>query len=105
MPDAQAYFARISVFCARFRDYRVGPSFVVLELGWDTCRREVHTIVPHRHAFAGEELALLRALRDAAVRPDDPMPRKPMRGREDASYEARRAGIDVAVRADEPLRD
>ena len=28
-----------------------------------------------------------------------------MRGREDASYEARRAGIDVAVRADESLRD
>ena len=40
----------------------------------------------------GEELALLRAFRDAAVRPDAPMPRKPMRGREDASFEARAPG-------------
>ncbi len=60
----------------------------------------------HRHAFAEEELWLFRALRQASVGADDPLPGQVFVGLEEhQAHEARGARVDVAVGAHEPLRD
>lgn len=67
---------------------------------------EVDAAPPERHAFAPEQTQLALALRHAAVRAHDPVPRKPFCGLgEDLPDHPRRVRIDVAVCGDEPLRD
>jgi hypothetical protein len=58
------------------------------------------------HAFAEEELPLFRALRQASVGADDPLPGQVFVGLgEHQAHEARSARVDVAVGAHKPLRD
>jgi hypothetical protein len=69
---------------------------------------EVDAVAPEGDALGPEALALLLPHREAAVGADDAPPGEVVRvllGGEDAGAEARRAGRDVAVGPDEPLRD
>src|SRR5579864_6034050 len=66
----------------------------------------VDAVAPHRDAFTHQQAALQPSFGEAAVGTDDAMPRNVgVRGRQDTSDEARRAGFDVAIGSDEPWRD
>src|SRR5205823_8640834 len=76
-----------------------------LELRWEASLLEVDAVAAHRHTLTQQQLALPRALRQAAVGPDDALPRQVVVGlREDEADEARGARIDVAVGPHEALR-
>jgi hypothetical protein len=69
---------------------------------------EVDLAALERDTLGPEPLPLLLPHREAAVGADDAPPRDVIgvpAGREEAGGEARSAGRDVAVGADEPLRD
>jgi hypothetical protein len=69
---------------------------------------EVDPVAPERDALGPEPSALLLPHRERAVGADDPPPGQAigdLGGGEEASGETRRAGRDVAIGADEPLRD
>lgn len=67
---------------------------------------QVDALAAHGDALVEQELALPRSLREASIGADDAMPRKALvRARKHVPDEARRAGIDVAIRADEPNGD
>jgi len=77
-----------------------------LELGREPGLSEVDSVAAHRNALAQQQLALLCALRQAAVGADDALPGQVVvRLREHEADEARRPGVDVAVGPDEALRD
>ncbi len=64
---------------------------------------EIDPLAAHRHAFLKQELPLRCPLWQAAIRTNDAVPRDAVRPGEDETDSARRARIDVAVRAHEPL--
>jgi hypothetical protein len=69
---------------------------------------EIDAVALEGDALGPEAPALLLSHREAAVGADDAPPGKVRRvllGREEAGREARRAGRDVTVGADEALRD
>src|SRR5580765_6827937 len=74
----------------------------LLNLGARSCARpgEIDAIPEQRHSVLAQELELLLALRDRAVRTNDAEPRKVrlVGGGQHATHEAWRVGVDVAVR-------
>jgi hypothetical protein len=67
---------------------------------------EIHAVAPHRDSFSKQQLTLEPSFREASVGADDAMPRQAfVRAGQHATDEARRAGVDIAIRADESLRD
>src|SRR2546430_8624715 len=88
----------------RPRRSRQGASFAaLLELRWQPRLGEIDALAPHRHSFLKQQPPLHCPLWQAAVRPDDPVPRDAVRPGEDETDSSRRARIDVAVRAHETL--
>lgn len=65
---------------------------------------EIHAVASQRDSFAVQELALPLPHREASVRADDPVPGQILvGGGKHVADQSRRAGVDVAVGADEPL--
>ena len=67
---------------------------------------QVDAVAPPRDALREQELALPPPLRQAAVGPNDTVPREVIvSGREDKPHQPRRAGVDVAIGPDKPFGD
>jgi hypothetical protein len=67
---------------------------------------EIYAVPAHRYALSMQQRMLPPSLRETSVGADDAMPRQAfVRAGQHATDEARRAGVDIAIRADESLRD
>jgi hypothetical protein len=75
----------------------------VLELRRQAGLAEIDPLAAHRDPVAYEQMSVRFPFWQAAVRPDDTMPRDVVRVREDEPDEPRRARFDVTVGAHEPL--
>jgi hypothetical protein len=77
-----------------------------LQIWWQPGLTQVNSVAAHRDALCKQALALRPPLRDAPVGADDAMPwEATVGGRKNTPDEAGRAGVDVAIGADEPGGD